>query len=407
VVASSAAVGLWSAPVPEARSRAHQPSPHEAAVALAPRIRAAAAETERQRRLSPELVHALAAAGVFRMCVPRALGGGEVDPATMIETIETIAAADGAAGWSAMIGATSGVASAYLGEEAGREIYGSDPEVVSGGAFAPLGKATVVDGGYRVSGRWPFASGCEHCAWLMGGSIVLDGGQPRLLPSGMPDNRLMLFPVAAVRIIDTWDVAGLRGTGSHDIAVDDCFVPAARSLSLVSDRPRARGPLYAFPVFGLLALGIAAVALGIARRALDELVALAGGKTPTGSRRLLAERPVIHAEVARAEATLGAARAFLAETVGAAWERAQAAGAIEVRERARLRLAATHATLASARAVDLMYGAGGGTAVYAASPLQRCFRDIHVATQHMMVAPATLELAGRILLGLEADSAML
>src|SRR5205823_6565588 len=128
-------------------------------------------------------------------------GGGEVDPATMIRTIEIIAAADGAAGWSAMIGATSGVASAYLADDAAREIYGSEPEVVSGGAFAPLGRATVVDGGYRVTGRWPFASGCEHCAWLMGGSVVLDGGQPRLLPSGMPDNRLMLFPAAQVRII--------------------------------------------------------------------------------------------------------------------------------------------------------------------------------------------------------------
>ena len=405
-VASSSRIGLWSAPVPEAR-RAPEPSPLAAAVALAPRIRAAAAETERQRRLSPELVHALATGGVFRMCVPRALGGGEVDPATMVETIEIIAAADGAAGWSAMIGATSGVASAYLAEEAAREIYGSDPEVVSGGAFAALGRATLVEGGYRVSGRWPFASGCEHCAWLMGGSVVLDGGQPRLLPSGTPDNRLMLFPAAAVRIIDTWDVAGLRGTGSHDIAVEDLFVPAARSLSLISDRPRADGPLYAFPVFGLLALGIAAVALGIARRALDELVVLARDKTPTGSRRRLAERPAIQAELARAEAMLGAARAFLLETVDGAWTRARAAGAIDVRERARLRLAATHATLASADAVDRMYGAGGGTAVYTASPLQRCFRDIHVATQHMMVAPATLELAGRVLLGLEADTAML
>jgi alkylation response protein AidB-like acyl-CoA dehydrogenase len=210
-----------------------------------------------------------------------------------------------------------------------------------------------------------------------------------------------------VRIIDTWDVAGLRGTGSHDIAVEDRFVPGARSLSLISDRPRADGPLYAFPVFGLLALGIAAAALGIARRALDELVVLARDKTPTGSRRRLAERPAIQAEVARAEATLGAARAFLLATVDAAWTRARAAGVIDVRERARLRLAATHATLASADAVDRMYSAGGGTAVYAASPLQRCFRDIHVATQHMMVAPATLELAGRILLGLEADTAML
>ncbi len=382
-------------------------SPLDAALALAPRLQGAADETEQRRRLAPELVRALAQAGVFRMCVPRSLGGGEVDPATVVRTVETLARADGSAGWSAMIGATSGVASAYLPDDAAREIYGRDPEGVTGGAFAPLGKAMVVDGGYRVSGRWPFASGCEHCAWLMGGSIVLDGGKPRLLPSGTPDNRLMLLPASEVRIIDTWHVAGLRGTGSHDMAVEDRFVPGARSVSLISDRPRARGALYAFPVFGLLALGIAAVALGIARRAIDELVTLAAGKTPSGSRRLLAERAVIQTQVAEAEAMLGGGRALLLETVGALWEHAQAAGAIDVRERARLRLAATHATLASARAVDLMYTAGGGTAVYATSPLQRCFRDVHVATQRMLVAPATLELAGRILLGLEADTSML
>src|SRR5438876_2113383 len=357
-------------------------SPLDAARALGPEIRAAADRIEHDRRVPLDLVRALTETGVFRMCVPRSSGGGEADPATMIRVLETIAEADGSTGWSAMIGATSGVAAAYLSADAAREIYGSSPDVVTGGVFAPYGRAIAVGGGYRVTGRWPFASGCEHCAWLMGGSVVVENGAPRLLPSGMPDSRLMLFPATEARVIDTWTVSGLRGTGSHDIAVDDIFVPAARSLSLITDRPRARGPLYAFPVFGLLALGIAAVALGIARRALDELVALAGAKTPTGSRRLLAERPVIQAEVARAEATLGAARAFLAETVGGAWERAQAAGAIEIRERARLRLAATHATLASTCAVDLAYGAGGGTAVYAASPLQRCFRDIHVATQH-------------------------
>src|SRR2546430_12896095 len=172
-VASSSEIGLWSAPVPDARRREPQPSPFDAAVALAPRIRAAAAETERQRRLSPELVQALAAGGVFRMCVPRALGGGEVDPATMIRTIEIIAAADGAAGWSAMIGATSGVASAYLADDAAREIYGSDPDVVSGGAFAPLGRATVVDGGYRLTGRLPLASGFRHCGRLLGRRLAL------------------------------------------------------------------------------------------------------------------------------------------------------------------------------------------------------------------------------------------
>jgi len=223
----------------------------------------------------------------------------------------------------------------------------------------------------------------------------------------MPDSRLMLFPASDARIIDTWTVSGLRGTGSHDIAVDDLFVPASRSLSLITDRPRERGPLYVFPVFGLLALGIAAVALGIARRAIDELIRLAAGKTPTGSRRPLAERPVVQAQVAEAEAALGSARAFTFETVAAAWQAARAEGMLDVRQRALLRLAATHATLAAARAVDLAYHAGGGTAVYATSQLQRQFRDIHVVTQHMMVAPATLEVVGRILLGLDADTSTL
>jgi alkylation response protein AidB-like acyl-CoA dehydrogenase len=379
----------------------------DAATALAPGIRAAADRIERDRRIPAELVRALADAGIFRLCVPRALGGVEADPATMIRAIETLARADGSAGWSAMIGATSGVASAYLPEAAAREIYGSSRDVISGGAFAPHGTAVPSENGYRVTGRWPFASGCEHCTWLMGGSVIQDRGRPRLLPSGMPDSRLMLFPASAARVVDTWTVAGLRGTGSHDIAVEDLFVPASHTFSLVADRPRERGPLYAFPVFGLLALGIAAVALGVARAAIDELSQLARGKRPTGSHRLLAERPTVQAQVAEAEAVLGAARAFVFETVGAAWERAQAVGAIDLTERARLRLAATQATLAAVRATDLMYTAGGGTAVYATSPLQRHFRDVHVVTQHIMVAPATLELAGRILLGVEADTSML
>jgi alkylation response protein AidB-like acyl-CoA dehydrogenase len=374
--------------------------------ALAPAVREAADRIERERRLPAELARAFTEAGVFRLCVPRALGGLEVDPAVLIRAGETLAQADGSAGWCAMIGATSGVASAYLPEAAAREIYGS-ADAVTGGAFAPHGTATVVDGGYRVTGRWPFASGCEYCTWLMGGCVVVESGRPRLLPGGLPDSRLMLFPAQAARIIDTWTVSGLRGTGSHDIAVDDLFVPATHATSIITDRPRERGPLYAFPVFGLLALGIAAVALGIARAAIDELVRLARGKTPTGSRRLLAERATVQAQVAEAEAVLGAARSLVFDTVAAAWTRATAHGTIDLRDRARLRLAATHAASAAVRATDLMYTAGGGTAVYATSPLQRAFRDVHVVTQHVMVAPATLELAGRILLGLEADTSML
>jgi alkylation response protein AidB-like acyl-CoA dehydrogenase len=377
-----------------------------AAVDLAPRMRTLADEAERGRRLPAQLVRAFADAGFFHLCVPREIGGHEAHPATLVRVIEMLAAADGSAAWCAMIGATSGVASAYLAPDAAREIYGT-PGSITGGAYAPLGRAIVVDGGYRVTGRWPFASGCEHCTWLMGGSVVIEQGTPRLLPGGLPDSRLMLFPAGDARIIDTWTVSGLRGTGSHDIAVDDLFVPAARSFSLVTDRPVPTGALYAFPVFGLLALGIAAVTLGIGRAAIDELVRLAGVKTPSGSRRHLAERAVIQAAVAEAEAALGAARALIFDAVAAAWVAAETAGTIDVRLRARLRLAATHAAMAAARAVDLMYSAAGGTAVYATSPLQRHFRDVHTATQHVMIAPATLELVGRVLLGLDADTTLL
>lgn len=381
-------------------------SPLEGVRALGPALRERAGETERNRRVAIDLVHALADTGAFRMCVPRALGGGEVDVATLLDVIETAARADGSAGWIIMIGATSGLVSGYMPPEVAREIYGP-ADTIAGGVFAPRGKAVKVDGGYRASGRWPFGSGSEHCRWLLGGCVVIDDGKPVLLGRGIPDSRMMLFPAADVRILDTWDVAGLRGTGSHDLEVSDVFVPAERAVSLVLDRPRADGPLFRFPVFGLLALGIAAVATGIARTAIDELVELAGGKTPTGSKRVLAERGVIQMQVAQAEAALESSRAWLRSTVAEAWDTARSTGAIPVAQRATLRLAATEAVMRSVKAVDLMYEAGGGTAIYAASPLQRCFRDVHVVTQHAMVAQSIYELTGRLLLGLETDAAML
>ncbi|MCG8690891.1 MAG: hypothetical protein MI806_06755, partial [Minwuiales bacterium] len=207
--------------------------------------------------------------------------------------------------------------------------------------------------------------------------------------------------------IDTWQAAGLCGTGSHDMAAADRFVPAERSVSLITDRPRADGPLYTFPVFGLLAMGIAAVTLGIARRSIHELIELAQAKTPTLSRSKLAKRSRVQSDLAEAEAMLRSARAFLFEATAAAWDSASSAGEIPLEERTDLRLAASHAVRAAAGAVDLMYNAGGGSAVFRTSPLQRCFRDVHVATQHMMVSPPTFELTGRLLLGLDTDTAML
>jgi alkylation response protein AidB-like acyl-CoA dehydrogenase len=372
---------------------------------LTPRIRAAAERIEQGRRLPGDLVAALAEAGAFRLCVPQSLGGLEVDVATLLRVIEAVAIADGSAGWCVMIGATTGVVSAYLEPTIAHQVY-ADPLAVTGGVFAPQGRAVAAEGGYRVSGRWSFASGCQHCAWLMGGCVVLEDGKPRIRRDGQPETRMFLFPAAEARIHDTWAVAGLCGTGSHDIEIHDAVVPGERSVALGFDRPHHEGALYRFPVFGLLAIGIAAVAIGIARDAIGELTRLALAKKPTSSSRRLADRGTVQAEIARAEADVRAAAAFLFDAVGRASEEARS-GAISTASRVGLRLAASHATQASAMSVRRMYETGGGTSVYATSRLQRHFRDVHVATQHLMVAPSSWELAGRVLLGLDSDISQL
>jgi alkylation response protein AidB-like acyl-CoA dehydrogenase len=239
----------------------------------------------------------------------------------------------------------------------------------------------------------------------MGGALVLEDGTARRTSGGAAETRMLLFPRRDAILHDTWSVSGLRGTGSHDMEVRDLFVPATRSVSLQDDTPRERGPLYALPVFGFLAVGVCAVGLGIARASIETLQDLAAAKTPTGSRRLLGDRALVQSAVAQAEGALRAARAGLREAL--AGVRDAAPRGVGPRERALLRIAATHAARTSARVVDAMYEAGGGSSVYAASPLQRQFRDVHVMTQHASVAPPTLELAGRVLLGLEADLSLL
>jgi alkylation response protein AidB-like acyl-CoA dehydrogenase len=370
--------------------------PVTAARALAPLAAEHAAEGERARRLDEPVVRALAEAGLFRLCVPATAGGLEAPPAALAGAAEELARGDAAAGWCVAIGATSGLLLGYLPLDSAREVQAT-PTTVLGGVFAPRGRAIPADGGHRVTGRWPFASGCEHCDWLMGGAIV----------EGDPAPRLMLARADEVVIHDTWHVAGLRGTGSHDIEMTDVLVPAGRSASVFTDTPTADGPLYAFPLFGLLALAIAGVALGTARGALDDLVALAGAKTPTGSRRVLAERPPVQAATAQAEASLRAARALLYEAIDAAWEIARASGEVPVTERTALRLAATHAATTGADVAATAFRLGGGSAIYERTSLERRFRDAHVIPQHMLVAPATLELTGRLVLGLPTDTTQL
>lgn len=212
----------------------------------------------------------------------------------------------------------------------------------------------------------------------------------------------MFFAREDVRIHDTWFASGLRGSGSHDFEVADAFVPEGRSVVL-GGRPRETGPLYQFPTLALLALGVCGVGLGIARRALDEFVALAGGKVPTGSARTLANRPVVQRQVGEAEAALRSARAFVFESIASAWAIACEGRPLPAEPRVELRLAAANAAWRAAQAVDWVYHAGGGTAVYTSSPLQRCFRDVHVATQHIMVAQPIFEVVGRSMLGLPVD----
>ena len=311
-----------------------------------------------------------------------------------MRVIEEVARADGAAGWCVMIGATTGMLAASLSDAWSREIYGRNPEVVTGGVTAPTGVATAAEGGHRVTGRWSFGSGCQHSDWLVGGT--------RMGAADAPEVRLMFFSPDQFRILDTWHASGLRGSGSHDFEVEDAFVPDGRSVVL-GGHPRVSGPLYQFPTLGLLALGVCAVGLGIARRALDEFVALAGGKIPTGSTRTLANRPVVQRQVGEAEAALRSARAYVSASIDAAWAIATQGRPLPIEQRAEQRLAAANAAWRAAQAVDLVYHAGGGTAVYASSPLQRCFRDVHVATQHIMVAQPLFEIFGRSALGLPVE----
>ncbi len=371
---------------------------------LAPELRARADEIERERRLPRDLSDTFAAAGFYRMCVPEVYGGLELPPAVTMATIETLATADGSSAWCVFIGATSGTVLALLPPDSAREIF-SHPEVLLGGVFAPRGKAQVEPGGFRVDGRWQWGSGTQNADWVMGGCQVIRDGQPERLHNGTPRSRMMIAPAEQVEFFDTWHVSGLCGTGSTDFAMNDLFVPDSRAVGLGVDGPLER-PLYAFPQFGLLAMGIGAVALGLARAAVEELIEIAGGKVPQGSSRSLAARPASQSAVARAEALVRSARAFYYEAIDRAWERATHRGSLDVSLRRDLRLATTHATRSCAEAVDLMYHLAGGTSVYRTSPLQRIFRDVHVATQHMMVSEATFELTGRLLLGIDTDSSL-
>ncbi len=369
-----------------------------AARALEPQVRACADEIEREGRLPDALVRAISEAGIFRMLVPRALGGSEVDPVTQMEVLEVIARGDGSAGWVTAIASGTAWTLAFLPPASAAEILSDPHAIVVGTLGVPSGgRAMVVDGGYRLSGRWPFGSGCQHASWLVSRTVVYEGDAPKLDANGVPETRVLVFPRADATILDTWDVAGLNGTGSHDYTVDDLFVPDDKTFGLTGEPADHPGPLYLGRFF-LLAHG--AHALGIARAAVDAVRALVGSKRQTGAggEALVRDRPYVQTAVAQAEALVRGARAYLWETARQVWDEACSTGAISAESRALARLANSAAFESAVKAVDLAYTIGGGSAPYRKSPLQRYFRDIHTASQHSIVSPGSFELIGQALL---------
>ncbi|CDO59609.1 Pigment protein [Candidatus Phaeomarinobacter ectocarpi] len=377
-----------------------------AAHAFAGELRERAAEIESGRQLPQDIADRFAAAGFYRMAVPKALGGLEATPQQIAGVIDALAQADGSAAWCVMIGSTTGLTAAYLDPAAATRIYGDDPNTITAGVFAPMGTADMSTDSATVKGRWAWGSGSHNAQWVFGGARLMSDGAPVMDDAGRPRTQMFAMPVQDLKLHDNWDPSGLAGSGSSDFEANDVVVPLGHGADITRP-PGLTNPLYAFPVFGLLAVGIASVATGLARQAIDEIIEIGGGKVPQGSRKTLAHRPQAQSELAQGEAELRAAHAFLENAVGAAWDAAAADGSIGVDHRRDLRLAATHATTASARVVDRMYLLGGGSSVHRTSPLQRAFRDVHVATQHMMTAPATWELTGRLLFGLETDTATL
>ncbi len=360
----------------------------EAARALAPRIRDSAAEAERLRTMPPDLAARIEEAGLFAMWLPRALGGLELDPATIVRVVEELSRADGAAGWTTLIG-TSSAFLAWLEPDVARELIGDRPLGASTCVVAPTGVAAPDGAGWRVSGRWGWNSGARHAAFAQVAAVALGAdGAPRRAPDGSPEWRLAFLPAAEVQVLDTWDSPGLRGTGSHDVVLGGVGVPDERFVQPALGPARHDGPLYRFGMIANINVTMAGWPLGVARRALDEFAALARDKRRGGPQSpTLAEGPVVQLELSRAEGLVQSARSFVFDVVGGLWATATSGDPLSLDQRARLSLATQQAVRASVQAVDGVLRLAGATVATSDHPINRCFRDLHVIDGHVFVSP--------------------
>ncbi len=382
----------------------------EAARELGPKIRAAAEEIEQGRRLPMHLVRDMQRAGMFRMAMPRAWGGPELDFLTQMRVIEALSMADASAGWCTMIGVDGGYMTAFIDQVVAREMY-RDLDSVTAVTFAPPGKAVKTKDGFLVNGRWPFGSGCQHATWLIGHFLVFDGDTLRVGPNGLPETRFGFLPAEECEILDTWTTNGLRGSGSHDWTVKDRFIPEERTFNLAAPTIYRQGPLYALP--NLLIYKVSGVGLGIARGAIEDFIAMASNKpmtfkSPSASKAaMLRDESFVQCTLAQAEALVSSARGFVYEAFGDLWNTLAAGDPPSLKQRARGRLAMAHGSAACLQAVELLYKANGGSSVYAGNAFDRRLRDMQTANQHTVVSLKTWEVTGRVLLGLEHNYGLL
>jgi indole-3-acetate monooxygenase len=367
---------------------------------LAPVITSRAAEIETGRRLPPDLMDTLRSIGAFRMFAPRSHGGMELDLPKGLRIIETLSRIDGSVGWIVMLGSGSAILAPLLPPDLYDNIYRDGPDVVFAGSAQPAGVAESIDGDWRVNGRWPFASGCQHADWLLGLCVMKKDGKP--LPGaaeGAPMIRGCVVPARHWRIEDTWRVAGLKGTGSHHIVLEDTAVPAENFVDIAGGRPCIPGPLYC-AVQQLIPIMHSAVHLGMAEAALSDLVELAKtGWQQQRATKPLRESEIFQYELGRIEADLRAARALFHAQVADHWRHAVAGTLKDDALLTESTQSGIWITKACTRVGDACFALGGGVALYESSPLQRRMRDLHAAAQHAAVQPRHYVGAGALLLG--------
>ncbi|MCW0216471.1 MAG: acyl-CoA dehydrogenase family protein [Pseudonocardia sp.] len=372
---------------------------------IEPVLRRNRVEAEEIRRLPEASVTAMREVGLYRMWTPRSLGGLEIDPVSAVDLVETISRIDAAAGWNLFMSVAPSIFGMWLSDDGAREVYADEP-ILAGALFPPV-SAVPTEGGYRVSGRVPFVSGCHAATWLILTAMVIEDGAPRLTAGGDPVSLLVFLPRADGEIIDNWDTLGMRGTGSHDVAVTDLFVPEHRTASLApftGDPPGSafRAPLYRLVIWEFVP-GLAMIALGIAGAAIGDLVALAKVKTPAYTGVPLRERPVAQSQIAQAEGHRAAARAYVRETLAAAYATCEAGEPLTTDQRRDIQLAACHAVQAAATAVRLVHDLAGSSAIRNSGPFSAHFRNVHTVTQHAFASASRYESVGQLMLGLPPE----